>query len=93
MSVLHDLQNVTLEVDFAIEVGIVELLHGKLGSLIFSQVGQFEIDIMFDGLAGEGHLLIKTSTVFRGEPPVSNGQGDEEDNHEEPVECPSGFEG
>lgn len=95
MSVFHDLQDITLEVDFSIKVRIVELLHGDLGtgSFVFAEVGIFEIDIVVQGSTGKGDFFVDSSTVFGSEPPIADGQRDKEDHKEDPVECPSGFEG
>ena len=93
VSVLHDVQHITLELDLSVKVGVVELLHGDLGVLVLSQIGALQVDVVIERLAGEGNLLIKSLAVLRAEGPVADSEGHEQDNNEEPVESPSCLEG
>lgn len=92
MSVLHDLEDIALELDFSVKVGIVELLHGDLGALVLSQAGGLQVDVVVKGFAGEGDLFVDSSSVLGREVPVADSEGDEEKDKEDPVGGPSGFE-
>jgi hypothetical protein len=93
MSVLHHVQDVTLELDLAIKVRIVEHLHGDLLAPVFVQGCRLDLKVRLLGLVGQRDLFVETTTKLGGECPVGNGDGDEDDSEDDEIGCPSGFEG
>lgn len=46
MPVLHDIKDITLEVDFSVKVGVVEDLHWDLLARILLQRRVLEVDVV-----------------------------------------------
>lgn len=86
MTVLHNLQAVTLEVNITIKVHFVEGFHGNLvRSTVLGAISLLlEVEVEFDGTAGKLSLLIAARTNRGNDEPPSgqkgniNNQGDED---------------
>lgn len=81
---LQDLETVALEIDIAIEVLLVESLHGDLLAAIVLVLVLLlvELDVGLDGLAGELGLLVLAGGILGGGNPES-GKDREIDNQSE----------
>lgn len=85
MSVLHHLQDVSLEVDLALKVGIVEDLHGHLEGVLLLERGILDGDVSVQSLAWQDTLFVDSRTDVAHERPVTNGDGEAENGNEEKV--------
>ena len=85
MPVLHNLKNISFEIDFSVKVGIVELLHRDLGRRVLLELRVLEVDVVLDRFAGERHLFIEPLAVLGHESPIANSEGDKEDDDEEDI--------
>jgi hypothetical protein len=74
MSVLHDFQRISIEVNLTIKVHVVECFHWNLaGSSVLELVGIIlEGQVMFDGATWNRGLFILARTEGRGEVPEPN---------------------
>lgn len=95
VSVLHDLEDVSLEIDLSVKELVVERLHGNLFPSIgvFPEITVLEVDIVRDGFTGQSDFLIDPSSDSGHEGPVGDRDGDDEQNEEEEIEEPSSSEG
>lgn len=90
MPVLHDVQNITLEINLLVKVRVVENLHGDLSVLVlFLKLLVLEVQIVADGFTGELDLFIHPLSEFRFKSPVCDSDRDTEENDEEPVSLPA----
>lgn len=85
VAVLQDLQDVTVELDLAVQVHLSEGLQGDLvtaapSGLVF---GALEGDVVFDGTTGQLHLLVCARAEGGGKGPVGDQQGEDEDEGKE----------
>ncbi len=78
VSVLEDLEAVAIELDVAVEVHLVEGLHGDLVlAIVLGLVrGLLEGQVVLDGLAGIPGLLVLAGRDDRGDDPEGSEQGD-----------------
>lgn len=78
MPVLHDLEAVTVEVDVAVKVHLVEGLHGDLVlAMVLGLVGGLlEGEVVLDGAAGISSLLVLARADGRHDQPEAGQQGD-----------------
>ena len=78
VSVLEDLEAVAVELDVAVEVHLVEGLHGDLVlAIVFGLVrGLLEGEVVLDGAAGIPGLLVLAGRDDRGDDPEGSEQGD-----------------
>lgn len=85
MSVFHDLQRISVEVNLAIKVHIVERLHWDLiGSSVLELVGLIlEGKVVFYRAPGDCGLLVLARTEGRGEVPEANQDRDRCEETEE----------
>lgn len=95
MSVLHNLEDISLEIDLSVKELLVERLHGDLLSCIgvFPEITVLEVDIVRDGFTGQSNFLIDPRSDSGHESPVCDRDGDDEKDEEEKVKEPSGSEG
>ena len=85
VAVLHGLKTVTVEVDIAVEVHLVEGLHGDLVVASVSQavLVLLESNVVLDGPARELHIVVDTGREPRAHGPVGNKEWDGKDEDEE----------
>lgn len=81
----------TLEVDLAVEVGVVEDLHGNfiLSVIIPLELEVLYFDVLFDIFTGQDDLCIDGGAESGHEHPVSDSQGETHDKDEGPVSVES----
>lgn len=77
----------TFNVNLAVEVSVVENLHGDL---VLSVINFFEfcitnVDVLFNIFPRQRDALVDATTDARHEHPVTNRDGDAEESNEEPV--------
>ena len=91
VSVLHDLENISLEIDLSIKEFVVEGLHGDLLACIcvLLEVTVLEVDIVRNGFTGQSDFLIDSRANSGHESPVGDRDGDDEEDEEEEVKDPS----
>lgn len=90
MPVLHDVQNITLKINLLVKVCVVENLHRDLSVLIlFLKLLVLEVKIVADGFTGERDLFIHPLSKFGFKSPVSDSDGDTEEDDEEPISLPA----
>lgn len=91
MSILHHFQCIALEVHGAIEVHLVESLHGDLGfAMVFGPVlFAVELEVMFHWSSGKSGLFVLSWGYGGGEVPKGRQDGNaSEDSKENPCEEP-----
>jgi hypothetical protein len=90
MPILHNLQNIPLELYLSIKVLIMKFLHWQLrpSCFILPKIRVLQVDISTDGFTGEGDFFVDPSAIFRYAGPVTDGCGEESQEEEEEVECP-----
>lgn len=78
VSVLHNLETVTLEVDVAVEVLLVESFHGNLlMTLVLVSVGLLlEVEVLLDGTARESNLVVLSGRDGRDDQPPGAEKGE-----------------
>lgn len=91
VTVLHNLEAVTLEVDVTVKVHLVEGLHGDLvGATVLETVGLLlEVQVVLDGTARElGLVRLTRGDGGDGEPPsCQDGQINDESEEDEGLEA------
>ena len=81
---LQNVQAVALEVDVAIEVLLIEGLHGDLLAAVgFTVLCLVELKVRLDRLARELGFLVLTGGIFGGDNPESGENGQVDDQSEE----------
>jgi hypothetical protein len=82
---LEDLQHVAIELHLTIEVLLLEGLDGDLllAIVCIAVLGLVELEVVFNGLAGQLGLLVHAGGEFRREPPEGAQNGEEQDKSEE----------
>lgn len=85
MAVLHNLKNISLEVDIAIKVQLVKGLHGDLvAAAILETVGLFlEIEVVFNRATGKASLFVLAGADGGHDQPVGAEQGEIDEDGEE----------
>lgn len=85
MALLHNLKAVTLELNIAVKVHLVESLHGNLvGATVLETVGiLLELEIVLDTTVGKANLLILARTDGRDGQPPNSEHGKIDDKSEE----------
>jgi hypothetical protein len=85
VSVLHNLETVTLEVNIAIKVLLVEGLHGDLlVALVLVSVGLLlEVEVLLDGTAREADLFVLSGGDGRDDQPEETENGEIDDQGKE----------
>lgn len=85
VSVLHNLETVTLEVDIAVKVLLVEGLHGDLlVTLVLVFVGLLlEVEVLLDGTAREAGLFVLSGGDGRDDQPEETEDGEIDDEGKE----------
>lgn len=90
MPVLHDVQNITLKINLLVKVRVVENLHRDLSVLVFLlKLLILEVEIVADGFTRELDLFIHPLSEFGFKSPVSDSDGDTEEDDEEPISLPA----
>lgn len=87
VTVLHDLKSVSVEVDIAVEVLLVEGLHGDLAAaVVLGAVGLLvELEVVLNRGTGVASLLVLAGSVAGGNGPESHQDGDSsQDTKEDP---------
>lgn len=88
--VLHDIQDITFKVNFLVKVRVVENLHRNLPVLVlFLQFLILEVEIVADGFTRKLDLFIHSLSEFGFKSPVSDSDGDTEEDDKEPVGFPA----
>jgi hypothetical protein len=78
MSILHDLQAITLEIYLTVEIKLVECLHGYFAlAMVFRPVMlAVEMEVMFDRAARILDLLVLAGRDRRSDRPIKHQDGD-----------------
>lgn len=88
--ILHDIQNIAFKVNFLVKVRVVENLHRDLPVLVFFlELFVLEVEIVADGFTGELDLFIHPLSEFGFKSPVSDSDGNTEEDDKEPVGFPA----
>ena len=89
VTVLHDLEAVTVELDIAVEVHLVESLHGNpvLAAVLELVALVLECKVVLDGGTRVASLLVDTGRHGRGDGPERHEDGNGEDEGEDEP-CP-----
>lgn len=97
MSILQDLQHITLYIDLASEVLLVESFHGNLGTtkVLLPVLLAVELEVCLNGLAGELGLIVLPGRHAGCDGPEGDQNGDCGQNREEDpcVESSANFAG
>lgn len=94
VALLHNIEDVTVDVNLAVKVGVVEGLHGHLLVLpLLTELGVLDGVVLAQGAVGKSSLLVDTGPILAGDNPVANGQGHEEENEEDDVDGPRAAKG
>ena len=77
----------TFNVNLAVEISVVENLHGDLvlSVIVFLEFFIVNIDVRFNIFSRQRDALVDATTDARHERPVTNRNGNAEENNEEPV--------
>jgi hypothetical protein len=80
-------ENFTFNVNLAVEISVVENLHGDfvLSVIVFFELFIMNVDVRFNIFSRQRDALVDASTDARHEHPVTNRDGDTEESNEEPV--------
>ena len=78
VAVLHDLESVAIEVDIAVEVLLVESLHGDLAAaVVLCAIGLLvELEVVLNGGTGIASLLVLAGSVAGSNGPEGHQDGD-----------------
>ena len=78
VAVLHDLESVAIEVDIAVEVLLVESLHGDLAAaVVLCAIGLLvELEVVLNGGTGVASLLVLAGSVAGSNGPEGHQDGD-----------------
>lgn len=89
MSVLHHLQDVTVEINLALKVGIVEDLHRHLEGVLLLERDILDSNVSVQSSTGQDALFVDSWTDVAHQRPVADGNGNTEQGNQEKVPCPA----
>lgn len=85
MSVFHHLQDVALEVNLALKVGVVEDLHRHFEGVLLLERDILDGNVAVQTFAGQDTLFVDSRTDVAHERPVTDGNGNTEQGDQEKV--------
>lgn len=94
VALLHDCKDITLDVDLAVKVGVVESLHGHLPvAVLLAELALLDGVVVANGTVGQSSLLVDAWAKLGHDDPVADSQGDEKENKEDKVDSPRAAKG